>query len=400
MIRRIADEAGRPTVLYDEVDALFGAQAADKADLIALLNAGHRKGATSGRCVVGGVGGVTLEDLPAYCALALAGLKALPDALATRSILIEMRPRAEGEKVGPFRLRINGPQAKPICADLTDWCAYIAPRIAGKYPDLPADVTDRQADCWEPLLAVAEAAGGDWPKRARAAAVYLVRRGRENIFTADIELLEHIKEAFGEAEGLWTEKLLKLLIDRSESPLADIRGKPLTDRGLAVRLRPYKIKSRQVRIGDYNRQGYLAADFKDAWDRYLKNKDPEPKPENDDPEPELELENDDPEPENDASTVGKPYKPYSPYGHDNKQTFVGLVGDVGDEDFCPDEAEPYKPYKPYIFDKENKAVGAVGAVGDPDGQEEVCSACDGNFGKGCPTCMPENYGLPPRRKQA
>ena len=67
VIRKIADEAGRPTILYDEVDALFGNKQPEKADLLAMLNAGHRKGATSGRCVTG-AGPVRTEELPAYCA--------------------------------------------------------------------------------------------------------------------------------------------------------------------------------------------------------------------------------------------------------------------------------------------------------------------------------------------
>ena len=300
VIRKIADEGGRPTVLYDEVDALFGNKAPDKADLLALLNAGHRKGATSGRCIVDG-GRVRLEELPAYCALALAGLRDLPDTIASRSILIEMRRRAPDEAIEQFRHRIHRSQARPIYDDLAAWCAYTAQKIAGKYPDMPAEITDRDADCWEPLLAIADAAGGDWPERAREAAVYLVRRGHENIRTSGIELLEHILEAFGEDDRLWTEKLLGHLTDRDESPWADIRGKPLTDRGLADRLRPYKIKSKQVRIGELNRQGYLAADFQDAWSRYLGR-----------------------------AAGDKPYKRYKPYIFDNKTKFVGDVGDVGD----------------------------------------------------------------------
>ena len=186
VIRKVADDSGRPTILYDEVDALFSNKAPDKADLLALLNAGHRKGATSGRCVVDG-GKVRLEELPAYSALALAGLRSLPDTIASRSILVEMRRRAPDETIEPFG-PIHRSQARPIYDDLEAWCAYTAQRIAGKYSDMPPEITDRDADCWEPLLAIADAAGGDWPERAREAAVYLVRRGHENIRTDGVEL--------------------------------------------------------------------------------------------------------------------------------------------------------------------------------------------------------------------
>ena len=49
----------------------------------------------------------------------------------------------------------------------------------------------------------------------------------------------------------------------------DIYGKPLNDRGLAVRLKPYGVKSKPVRIGDVVLKGYTTEDLWDAWMRYL-----------------------------------------------------------------------------------------------------------------------------------
>ena len=46
--------------------------------------------------------------------------------------------------------------------------------MAAARPDMPLGIEDRNADVWEPLLAIAEAAGGDWPQRAREAAIALV----------------------------------------------------------------------------------------------------------------------------------------------------------------------------------------------------------------------------------
>ena len=118
-------------ILYDEVDALFGNKQPEKADLLSILNAGHRKGATSGRCVTG-AGPVRTEKLPAYCAVALAGLRGLPDTIGSRSIRIEMRRRAPDEPVEPFRERIHKHQARPIFDELELWGASAAKRIAGK----------------------------------------------------------------------------------------------------------------------------------------------------------------------------------------------------------------------------------------------------------------------------
>src|SRR5262249_17929821 len=55
LIRKIGNQAERPTLLYDEIDTVFGPRAKkDNEDIRAILNAGHRKGAMSGRCALQG----------------------------------------------------------------------------------------------------------------------------------------------------------------------------------------------------------------------------------------------------------------------------------------------------------------------------------------------------------
>lgn len=66
-----------------------------------------------------------------------------------------------------------------------------------------------------------------------------------------------------------TDSLLADLRALDESPWGDWYGKPLTARGLAKLLRPYEVRSTQVRIDDKTPRGYQLADFADAWKRYL-----------------------------------------------------------------------------------------------------------------------------------
>lgn len=109
LFRNISDPDGSPTMLFDEIDTIFGPRAKEHEDLRALINAGHRRGAIIHRCVLKGK---TIETVkfPAYCAIALAGLGQLPDTILTRSIVIRMRRRAPHEQVEPYRLRTHEPE--------------------------------------------------------------------------------------------------------------------------------------------------------------------------------------------------------------------------------------------------------------------------------------------------
>jgi hypothetical protein len=269
LFRKVGDdEAGLPTILYDEVDTLFGSKVQDTGEVRGLLNAGHRRGAKAGRCIIVG-NKVQTEEIPAYCAVALAGLGNLPDTIASRSILIDMRRRAPDEAVEPFRHRYHASQAEPIKEALAEWCAEHEAALRGAAPEMPQGIEDRDADCWEPLLAIADAAGGDWPRRAREAAVALVARSAERTQTSGVQLLADLFDVFQAADKLATETILHRLHGLPESAWADIYGKPLNERGLATRLRKYGIKPKVVRIGDSTPRGYLAADLHDAWNRYV-----------------------------------------------------------------------------------------------------------------------------------
>jgi hypothetical protein len=259
---------GPCTILYDEIDGVFGNAKVQEAntDLRSVLNGGYRRGAKVYRCNTSGKK-VEVEELDAFAAVAVAGLRQLPDTLASRSIFIQMRRRSPDEEVQPFRHRYDAVQAKPIMEALVEWCAL---HNAGPVePELPPSIKDRAADCWEPLLTVADEAGGDWPTRARAAAVHLTQRATDESMTAGVELLAHVRDAFGNEQHLPTVTLLERLRDRDESPWRDIRGKPLDDRGLAKRLKPYGIKSKTVRADGRTPKGYGVGDFTDAWKRYL-----------------------------------------------------------------------------------------------------------------------------------
>lgn len=266
LFRKVSDPDGAPTILYDEIDTVFGPKAKDNEDVRGMLNAGHRQGAMAGRCVIKGRNVVT-EELPAYCAVALAGLDDLPDTIMTRSVVIRMRRRAPNERVEPWRLRLNGPEAEELGDRLRDWANEARFRV--RWPDMPPGVEDRDADVWESLLAVADLAGGEWPDRARAAAVELVTSNAQRDTSLGVLLLRDLRAVFGEADRLTTDTILERLHALEESPWADLRGKPIDARGLARRLSKYGVKPHQWAEGGARPRGYLAADLADPWGRYL-----------------------------------------------------------------------------------------------------------------------------------
>jgi hypothetical protein len=267
LFRKINDKDGLPTILFDEIDTIFGPRAREHEEIRGVINAGHRRGAMAGRCVVKGKEIVT-EELPAFCAVALAGLGNLPDTILTRSVIIKMRRRAPGETVEPYRRRIHAPEGYALRDRLAAWAEQVR-GLLDHCPDMPDGITDRNADVWEALLAVADAAGGPWPNLSREAAVALVADAKAASPSLGVRLLTDLRTIFQDKEALSTAEMLSALTDMDEAPWGDLKGKPLDSRRLANLLNPYEVKSKNVRIGTAITKGYTRESLWDAWERYL-----------------------------------------------------------------------------------------------------------------------------------
>ena len=268
LFRKVGSEDGPPTILFDEIDTVFGPKAKENEDLRALLNSGHRRGAVAGRCVMRGSTVIT-EEIPSYSAVALAGLGWLPDTIMTRSVIVRMRRRAPDERIEPFRCREHAPEGEALRRRLVGWAATVLEEATAARPQMPAGVEDRNADCWEALLAVADIAGGPWPERARAAAVALVAQAHEAEPSLGIRLLADLRTVFGNEQQLTTKRILSELYLIEDAPWGDLKGKPLSDSQLARRLKQYGVKSKVIRVGDATPRGYTRADLYDVWRRYL-----------------------------------------------------------------------------------------------------------------------------------
>nr|WP_102923766.1 DUF3631 domain-containing protein [Streptomyces noursei] len=164
---------GRPTFLLDEADTVFNSRTMGNEELRGLLIAGHRRSSTMYRRVDDGTNNRSVQAFSPYCAAALAGVGSLPMTILTRSVTIRMRPRASHEPVESYRRRIHEREGHALRGRLATWADQVRDQVTDAQPELPEGICDRPADVWEPLLAAADAAGGAWPERARAACVEL-----------------------------------------------------------------------------------------------------------------------------------------------------------------------------------------------------------------------------------
>ena len=102
-----------------------------------------------------------------WCPKVIAAIGRLPDTLLDRCIPITMQRKMVNETCERLR-NLDGHTLRRKCARFV---ADHAEQIAVAKPAIPAQLNDRAADIWEPLLALADLAGGEWPKLARDAAL-------------------------------------------------------------------------------------------------------------------------------------------------------------------------------------------------------------------------------------
>lgn len=264
------------TLLFDEVDAIFNPKnGGNYEDLRALLNAGYKRGATIARCV-GDAKQMKVERFAVFAPVALAGIGGqMPATITTRAVTIHMRRRAPNERVEPFRERDAADEAEPLRDSLAAWMGE--QDLTAARPDMPAGVVDRPSEVWEALLAVADAAGGEWPERAREACRHFVLDTGPGEMSLGVRLLSDVRTAFGDRTEMPTADLLDALVKLDEAPWSDLYGRQLTPRRLARELERYGVKPVQWKHDGVRQRGYVTdateqppqVGLTDAWTRYL-----------------------------------------------------------------------------------------------------------------------------------
>lgn len=260
------------TLLLDETDAAFKGEQEYSEALRGILNTGFQAGGVASLCVGQGAN-ITFKDFRTYCAKALAGIGSnLPDTVADRSIPIRLVRKLPGETVSRFRRRKVKGEASEIKTELSNWITFIADRLREVEPSLPDELSDRQQDGMEPLLAIADEAGHDWPEAVRRASVEIFHSQAAEDQNIGVILLADIRSIFDviTEDRITTANLLEKLKEIETSPWEDwSKGKGLTPNGLSRLLKPFGVSPRTVRTEDKRAKGYLAESFEDAFGRYL-----------------------------------------------------------------------------------------------------------------------------------
>ena len=264
-------EQERPTLLIDEVDGIFGKRSSDAAEEIRIvLNSGYSKGKRAIR--MGGPQRDQIMFFDPFCPKALAGLKQLPSTVAHRSIPIAMEPPRPDEPFDDFDVEEAAENAAALRARLEAWAAatFDALTDPARKPARLPDLDARRNQLWRILFRIADLAGGDWTELARLAALEFSAGGRRHDeASAGIRLLGHIRDVF-EGDKMTCAAIADALNADDEMPYGGWNnGAGIKTRELGLKLRPYRIVAKTIRVDQGTRKGYDRAQFAEAWARYL-----------------------------------------------------------------------------------------------------------------------------------
>jgi hypothetical protein len=267
----------QPTIIVDEVDDVL----ADNPDLRSVVNSGWTRGQGVVRCNPD-----THEpELFSTFAPKVVAMKGrnLPDTTLSRSIIITMKPRRAREPkehTADFDHLDNETFAR-LRSQLQRFAADNAEALAKAMPEIPSGFHNRRRANWIPLLAIAEAAGGEWKAAAWKAARAIEAVADTFDPSIGVELLLAIRAAFEVREKLVSNKdritapgLNEVLIADETAPWATYnKGKPISQRQVKDLLKPYGIKPKTIRCDDGTEKGsypkgYLLEWFADAFDRF------------------------------------------------------------------------------------------------------------------------------------
>lgn len=272
-------EAWAPTLLIDEFDT-FGK---DNLELRNIVNSGHSRAAAFVLRTEGDAHDPQLFSTWAPILIAMIGLP--KGTILDRSITIKLRRKMRAEKVAKMRQGSDDEIFKTLRRKITRFALDRNAELKLARPAMPEGLTDRQEDNWELPLAIADCAGGPWPKLARDAAVFLSGQPLD-ADSMQTQLLSDVRDIFcrEDADRITSEKIVsELIADAASIWNAFPRDKPITQVVLARMLRRFDVTPISIRDGGDRGNGYkrgaddkrrpggdqTTSPLEDAFSRYL-----------------------------------------------------------------------------------------------------------------------------------
>lgn len=269
-VDELRKETGKsPTLLLDELDIKWASKSEEGETIRAFGNSGYRDSGSYGITEGEGKNRKPVK-FKTFAPMALAGKgEIMPESVTSRGVIIRMQRRAGREVIEDFLRPAVVDQALDLVECLENWSDLNAEDVPHLAPSLP--VLDREREVWLPLFTVAELGGARWQEKAlHALADYESLKENDSV-SRERELLKDVHKVF-EKLGVDTLRSSVLIEELCKLPETDWNsfnfGKPINERSLAKKMKPYEITPRQIRFGDSTFKGYYKSEVEKAFRRY------------------------------------------------------------------------------------------------------------------------------------
>jgi len=259
----------RPSLFLDDADKLL----LRRPDLAHIVNSSWKRGNYIPRTDAHGV--VHLFDaFGPRCLNGIDLLAHLAPATRTRCITIDMLPALEEEKdqITSMRYAAEDENFVILRRKFLRWATDNMAVLKSAKPKMPDGFFSRLEENYHLLFAIADLAGGDWPKKARAAAIKASREHSEpSLGKRLLAILFDLSTRYG---VLLTSKELEQLVPAEDDEFANYHGHSINKYEIAALLKPYcRIRPKLIhpRGGKTADRGYNTAEpeFTTAFRHYL-----------------------------------------------------------------------------------------------------------------------------------
>jgi Protein of unknown function (DUF3631)/Toprim-like len=270
-----AIELWKPTFLLDEFDTVMRGDHETREMIRCVLNAGFERGQYAIRNAGQGAN-MEPKQYDTFGPKVIAGIGELEQTIASRSIPIRLKHALPGEYDENFDKDTLKVEAAKLRVEIAAWADSVKEQLKNDKPEIPRELRGRRADICKPLLAIADAAGGHWPERARQALIEIFSDDRHVKESDRLMLLRHLYERFVPEDGeplefVSTPEMIEWLTSRDDWPWSEYgkARKPITGPQIARLLRAFDVENVRVRVNGERMRGYTLAGLRDAFNRYV-----------------------------------------------------------------------------------------------------------------------------------